>query len=618
MRQILVSWKEGYSAEELLSEVRREWDSGVYHDLLFHIYSGVSEEEVTIDVAGKIQACFPNACVAGSMSAGEICEGHELPRGILVSALLFESTEIRIYRYDYVKGREAEVGEEMKQLLDGIPDLKGVELLFPGLEMDTRKLYEVLENCRKEIQIFGGYSGGHQFNSPSHFIFDREAVWYDSIFAITYAGKEFYIDVGKVIGWDSLGMPFKVTKAEGNRLVELDHKPACELYERFLQIDRAQWDNAEAGYEFPMIARYNGEEWLRSTVYIEENGALDLHGYVVEGMEIYLSYGNPSKIVKLVNERLEQVRRFKPQVVFLYSCIVRKQFWDQLVDMEMLPFATLGSVSGFHTWGEVIRNTDTGEIYEHNVTLLSIAMREGAPQKEELPVARVDDTVLRGQASLLRRLASLINTTMTELRLAHNDLQVLNQKLTVLAERDALTGLYNRRKIEQLINHALDRTYISEKPVTLVMIDIDHFKHVNDTYGHETGDAVLKKVAEILKKSVVPYPGAAAGRWGGEEFFLLLPDQTQEEGYAFAERLRKQVAQHIFPNVLYITISLGVIAVKEYTDRKIVYSAVDNALYQAKESGRNRTVIAELKSDDHVRRDTEQAAGEVQDGSEQV
>lgn len=259
----------------------------------------------------------------------------------------------------------------------------------------------------------------------------------------------------KTVGWEALGFPFKVTKAAGNHLIELNGRPAAEVYEKFLQIDRKVHNNAEESFEFPLLGRQNGDDRLRSTVHIEEDGSVFLHGFVTNGMDIYLSYGNPSNIVEKANERLEALRRFKPQAILLYSCVVRKTFWEDFVDMEMIPFQKIAPSAGFHTWGEIMRVPETGELAEHNITLLSIAMREGEAPAQDLPVIRVDDSVLKGQASLLKRLTKLVYATMEELQKAHNRPEELNSRLTVMVETDYLTGLYNRGKIEERIRKAL-------------------------------------------------------------------------------------------------------------------------------------------------------------------
>ncbi|MBQ3478740.1 MAG: diguanylate cyclase [Clostridia bacterium] len=585
MKQMLVELNLNVPIAEQMAEIVRERQAGDYRCLLLHVFSGIPDEALVVSVCRELEACCDTKLIVGSMSAGEIKDGRMIRRGLLISAMLFENSEVGILRFDDVKGNEVTTGIRIREALDAIEDLQAAEMLFPGTEMDTEHMYAEISGCRMGIRIFGGYPGGHKLNSPEHFIFDATGAMYNSMLIVTYAGMDLHFDMDKSIGWVPLGMPFKVTRAQGKHLIELDGRPAAEVYEKFLQIDRKEHDNAEEAFEFPLMARQNGEERLRSVVHIEEDGSFWLHGFVTEGMDINLTYGDPSNIVEKVNERLEALRRFKPQAVLLYSCVVRKTFWEDFVDMEMAPFAQMCCTSGFHTWGEIQRNERTGELGENNITMLSIGIREGDAPEAELPEIRVDDTVLQGQASVLRRLTRLVYTTMGELQRAHN-------KLKFMAERDALTGLYNRGKIEQLINDALD----GEGQVSLAMLDLDFFKKINDNHGHDVGDMTLQEIAGIMNTSVIGYEGAQIGRWGGEEFFILLPEMDEEKVMAFAERLRRAVDRHIFPHIGHLTISQGIITVTGGgdLDRKAVYKAVDDALYRAKEDGRNTIKRAAL------------------------
>lgn len=165
-----------------------------------------------------------------------------------------------------------------------------------------------------------------------------------------------------------------------------------------------------------------------------------------------------------------------------------------------------------------------------------------------------------------------------------------------LALTDALTGLHNRRYMEAHLGNLAQRATHSERTLALLMIDIDHFKKINDTYGHPVGDEVLRAVAERLQNSVRPFDTVA--RWGGEEFMVVMPDADEKVGRVVAERLRAKVQQVAVstsqtPTGIPVTISVGIAASQPNGfDPAVLIQAADAALYRAKEGGRNRVEAA--------------------------
>jgi len=169
-----------------------------------------------------------------------------------------------------------------------------------------------------------------------------------------------------------------------------------------------------------------------------------------------------------------------------------------------------------------------------------------------------------------------------------------NQMLLELSITDPLTGLHNRRAMMESLQKEVHRTARKKTPLSLVMLDIDHFKKINDTYGHQNGDAVLKAIGAELTAQLRQYDIAA--RFGGEEFVLILPETDIKEATQVAERLRQNIASLRFEAELAnleITVSLGVAS----TQNKIVKSTddlireADYALYNAKRGGRNRVEV---------------------------
>jgi diguanylate cyclase (GGDEF)-like protein len=167
-------------------------------------------------------------------------------------------------------------------------------------------------------------------------------------------------------------------------------------------------------------------------------------------------------------------------------------------------------------------------------------------------------------------------------------LQSQSRQLVRLATTDALTGAYNRKGLEEVLEQALADWREHRHPLGLVLIDIDHFKAVNDTHGHQAGDRVLRRLAELVRSHVRAQD--LLGRWGGEEFLLVCRDTGREQALAIAEKLRALVAGLDFGDGLHVTASFGVAAMDGERPLEQLFSAADAALYRAKAEGRNRVV----------------------------
>jgi diguanylate cyclase (GGDEF)-like protein len=170
-----------------------------------------------------------------------------------------------------------------------------------------------------------------------------------------------------------------------------------------------------------------------------------------------------------------------------------------------------------------------------------------------------------------------------------------NARLHAIVERqalvDALTGLANRRRSDQMLHLELSRAIRLEAPLAFVLADVDHFKSVNDEFGHPAGDAVLRKVAALFTEALREID--VAGRWGGEEFALILPGTDLEGGLQLAERLRAALATRplrVDQAEIRVTASFGVASFPEHVSERAIVAAADAALYEAKRSGRNRVV----------------------------
>jgi diguanylate cyclase (GGDEF)-like protein len=165
----------------------------------------------------------------------------------------------------------------------------------------------------------------------------------------------------------------------------------------------------------------------------------------------------------------------------------------------------------------------------------------------------------------------------------------IHNNLASSAIHDALTGLFNKGYFSEYLEYEIARSVRKQAPFSLVMLDIDHFKNVNDTYGHRRGDYALKTLAEVVLKS--KRNADVLARIGGEEFVILLPDTALSDAGRIAERVRKSVEDFHFEEIGKLTVSLGVTEFTPADNQESILKRVDSALYLAKGNGRNRCEI---------------------------
>ena len=183
-----------------------------------------------------------------------------------------------------------------------------------------------------------------------------------------------------------------------------------------------------------------------------------------------------------------------------------------------------------------------------------------------------------------RRVILMLTQFTTHAALAMRNAWLLEQ-VKHLAETDALTGVPNRRTFEAVLARELSRATRSGEPVTLMMIDVDHFKKFNDTYGHQSGDDILKGVAASIRETARDFDTPA--RYGGEEFAVILPGCTSKESLAVSERIRKEISTIDAPAP--VTASAGVATFPTHAvDPESLIKAADEALYESKRAGRDR------------------------------
>lgn len=575
--QIAYHGKEAFLTE--LEKFRRTFDEMPH--MFFQIFSEIIDAEAVGAVSSAIAQIFPETPWFGCSTSGNIID-CQLFSDIIVVATVFEkeSSQFRLFQYDTHERETAQITNQIMQDAEAYPWVKALELYFTIPEGSTTKFCDGLGELRPDIQIFGGVSCSNDITSDACCVFSSAGGFSEhAILVVFYGGEELFVHSIKVTGWKPLGRKFTVTKAEGSTLYELNGVPAYDVYNKYLNINNDE-NFFYNTLEFPLFYSHNGTTILRVPVASNADRSISMSSDIEVGSTVRISYGDPKTILESIAADSRRVRKFCPDLLHIFSCAARRTFWtSNEPTYELEPFKDIAPSVGFFSHGEFLR--DKNCLNQHNVTLVIAALREGAAEASEIPAA--EPRISRSKLPLVSRLATFISATSLEL-------EEMNQKLIAAAITDGLTGLYNRAETQRRIDSCLAN--IQHEQLSLVMMDIDNFKQVNDTYGHQEGDSVLVALANILLAQQKRASGKiAAGRWGGEEFMLVLANTELLSASMIADLIRQCFENTSFPSIRSQTISVGVTQASPQDTSDTLCSRVDEALYRAKKTGKNKVIV---------------------------
>ena len=308
-----------------------------------------------------------------------------------------------------------------------------------------------------------------------------------------------------------------------------------------------------------------------------------------QGTKFRLAYGDPYGILSKAAENTREMTAFSPEAILGTVCVGHYLLLGDDVVTEMTPCAGFPS-SAVYVFGEVRR---VGRrISTAHLNAILVGMKEDTDYVKDIELKTKRVAHLSYNRKMLAFMSHFI-------RVSEEELHTANQRLSQLASRDALTNLLNRREMERLLNAAVEHSQQEKTPLSVILMDIDHFKGINDTYGHDMGDKVLLTVAETISHTI---RGSDAGcRWGGDEFFIILQGAPLTVAGRVGERIRRKVEGFEMPFHQHITISVGVASFDPDRDNELqLFKNADEALYQAKAAGRNAVYALGLGRINHT------------------
>lgn len=567
-----------------LSEIKN--DSKNYLSVFIQIFSSERDPKWMMDIESTLRQAIPQGVFVGATSMGEIAEGRLFINTTVISFAFFEKTMVQGILISVQNETEVVMGKQLAQKIENNGhDVAGVMLLATPYTMDVSEFLKGFSAGRRgNYPVFGGGAGDYEAVQEPLIILNDEHTS-KGVVAVIFIGDDIHIDIHTYLGWQPLSKEMMITETEGLWVKRIDDQPAFDVFLRYLDIqnDENFFYNV---LEFPLLLKKNSIEYAKTPMEVNAENAIKFIANIEEGESVCIGYGNPAVMIEKARDIQNAIQIFNPESIFLYSCICRRFLLQSEVDLETKPFETIAPTAGFYTFGEIC--SQGSEVVLLNATMLAVSMKEGEGKRMaigfENRIAKTEslDPFTSQHTRIISRLVNFIKVVTTELEEA-------NAEARRLAERDYLTQAYNRMKAHEFIENEIERCNRYNLEFSAIMLDMDFFKNVNDTYGHNAGDEILIHLVKLLTLEIRKID--MLSRWGGEEFLIIMPLTDLEGARIIAERIRAIVESTSFPRNISQTCSFGVTTYKKGESSETFIDRVDKALYEAKLRGRNCVVI---------------------------
>ena len=541
--------------------------------VLISVFTPWGEEKIAA-LTERLTAAFPQAALSGMTAIAGISHGRNAEHRTVILFDIFEKAEVHTFSYEVARGEEKETGLRFLSELSHLPHVAGIEIFAAQDEKefsDFQPFLACLDSLGPDLPIWGAVADSETWPKDTY-VFTKDFLSLAGYVLRVYTG-DIEIMAEHVFGFQPLSRKLTVTAMDGPMVIkELDHQPAVFFYDRYIHVK----DFLEQSLPFPLIHTNHGDTHAHLPQGRTPDGGLIFNISTKVGEKMQVSYGDPETMFEETKAIWEKLIDFVPDGLHATSCVARLLYLKQNLDDVLRNYSAIAPIHGVYAHGEIYRS-GTRLIGAH-LTGCVTAFREG--NKKEKPRPCLMPVHLSLDLQHLLQMAAFVRTAMTELTAAQ-------EALRIAATHDSLTGLLNRGALEQELTRCMDDAKENGIPVSAIMIDLDEFKEINDTYGHEAGDQAICRMADIMKNRASLM--GATGRWGGDEFVVILPGAAMTTAIAVAKAMKKDLNRtSTLPGRLPMTASFGITTSGFNEDHGSFTKRIDNALYISKGRGRNR------------------------------
>ncbi|RLA70348.1 MAG: hypothetical protein DRG09_03445 [Epsilonproteobacteria bacterium] len=676
--------------------------------LLIQVFTAKNDKIFIEELLDTLTHVLPEAVIIGSTTDGEIMNGKVSTHQTVLSFTQFENTTLQTHMETHQQDGFFSGKLLAKALIK--KDTKLIIAFADGLHTNGDAFLDGIHSVNSEIMVAGGLAGDNGIFVQTY-VFTKEGIVPYGAVAVALNSTHLNVYNDYSMNWHRIGKELTITKVKNNRVYTIDNRTAVDTYIHYLGKEMAEGLPA-TGIEFPLISIRNGVMVARAVLSKYDDGSLGFAGNLKVGDKVKFGYGDPIEILKYSDDILSHVKEKPSEAIFVYSCVSRRNFMSDLIDMEILPLQSVAPTAGFFTYGEFF-TSGKKVLLNQSMTIVSLSESDNLPkpnmgllakerklkttstnalihlvnttshevmEQEALKQAQStfeilfekspDGIVLVENDSFIEcnqkildifgytNKESFLNATplqifpkrqpdgshsftklkkmkKTVLKSGNNEFELLLKRQngetfwtdiiltsTVLngrdiiylvcrditqrkemelelarqknilyyqANHDALTGLPNRVLSMKELKIGLKEATKHKKKLVLMFLDLDGFKRINDSLGHDVGDKVIHIIGERLKRSIRKEDMVA--RLGGDEFLVMMKDINDDKDILVEARRILQIVDEpisIKNHTLYTSVSIGI---SRYpldavsADNLLKYA--DTAMYKAKEEGGN-------------------------------
>jgi c-di-GMP phosphodiesterase len=575
MKQVTLFYN---NAIELEKDIR-EYDIVDSNKLLIQVFTSQNDYEYIQNIQYDLNNFFPLSHIIGSTTDGEIKDGKVYSDTTVLSFTIFDKTSILTSSIEHSTDSFNSGISLAKELRHNSSKL----FIIFGDSMNTNgeELLNGISSVDDSIVVSGGLAGDSN-SFTSSYVFTKFNIISNGVVGVSLNSYELNVYRKYNFDWEKIGKELTVTKAYKNRVYTLDDISAVDTYKHYL--GKCVSDNLpKVGIEFPLIINRNGKDIARAVISKESDGSLMFAGNINEGDIVRFGYGDAQNILKNSRELKYDVANHPSEVIFVYSCMARKHFLDGYAEQETLPLNQISPTIGFFTYGEFF-TTSTNEFFNETLTIISLSETDDIVEMD----FEIDEQCDL-KTSSIDALTHLLNVTSSELFDEYENSKHQADVFEYFANHDSLTKLYNRTFFNQYLETLMDKSNDETIEFALLFLDLDRFKEINDSFGHNTGDEVLKVVSKRIKKVISSKPILC--RVGGDEFNIIIENINSEKDIEIICKNILSELEHpiiVDAHKFYISGSIGIAMYPKHNGTLLdLIKFADTAMFKAKELGKN-------------------------------